>query len=273
MISILKHKEFLKVSTDIGKNILFVQGSGGNISFKTKNKLFIKASGCELRNSKNKNIFVEVDYKKVLEGIYLKKKDPLIDAWNNKDGLRPSIETSLHAIIPYKYVMHLHCINALSWLVQKNFREKIIHKFNNDDVSIIPYFTPGLELTNAIIKNHKDRIKKIILLSNHGIVVSDNNLESLLINLESISKNLSQKSPVIKETNLTFIKDVAKDTLFRITKYPISHQIALSKYATNIALGGYMFPDQVIFHPAGFKVIFSREDIEVISNTIKIKIF
>lgn len=269
MVLKLKQNEFLKITTEIGKNILFVQGAGGNCSFKTQNKLFIKASGFELKYAESKNIFVEVDYKKVLEGINKKKKDPLINTWDKKYGLRPSIETSLHAIIPYKYVMHVHCINSLSWLVQKNFVNKIIQKIKNEDVSIIPYYTPGIDLTNAIKKQHKDKIKKILLLSNHGIVISDDNLKSLLKNLESISINLSQKSHAMKKPSLSFMKDIAKGTIFKVTKYSISHQIALSAYSIKFALGGHMFPDQVIFHPAGFKVIFSKDEIKDLSNSIK----
>ena len=87
-------------STEIGKNFLYVQGSGGNTSLKIENQLFIKASGFELKDANNKQIFVNVDYRKVIEGINLNKKDPLSNTWDKKNGLRPSIETSLHAIIP-----------------------------------------------------------------------------------------------------------------------------------------------------------------------------
>ena len=271
MISKFDKKEFLKISAEIGEKILFVQGSGGNTSYKINNKLFIKASGFELKDAYKKDIFVEVDYKILLDGINANKKDPLVNTWDNSNKLRPSIETSLHAIIPYKYVMHLHCINALSWLVQKNFRNKIIKKIKDEEVLIIPYFTPGLSLTKAIKKNYKYKTKKILLLSNHGIVVSDNNLESLLKNLEIISSNLTQELNPIKKVNISSLKYLSKGTFYKVAKYSISHQIALSKFATNFALGGYIFPDQVVFLNAGFQIADNKKSIEIISNNIKDK--
>lgn len=262
-------KEFLKISAEIGEKILFVQGSGGNTSLKIKNKLFIKASGFELKDAYKKDIFVEVDYKKILDAIDSNKADPLINTWNNSNILRPSIETSLHAIIPYKYVMHLHCINALSWLVQKNFKDKIIRKINNEKVLIIPYFTPGLPLTKAIKKFYDYKSKKILLLTNHGIVVSDNNLESLLNNLEIISKNLTQVSSPIQRVNISFLNYLSKGTFYKAAKYSISHQIAQTKSSIDFALGGYIFPDQVVFLNSGFQIANSKKSIASISKNIK----
>ena len=209
MITKFDKKEFLKISAEIGKNILFVQGSGGNTSFKDENKLLIKASGFELKDANIKNIFVEVDYKKILEGINLKKVDPLINTWDNSNNLRPSIETSLHAIFPYKYVIHIHCINSLSWLVQKNFRNKIAQKFKDEEISIITYFTPGLNLTMAIQKKYSEKIKKILFLGNHGIVVADDNLKLIIKKLENISNKLSQNPYKIKQPNLSYLKNCA----------------------------------------------------------------
>lgn len=269
MISKFEKKEFLKKSAEIGKNILYVQGSGGNTSIKVQNNLFIKASGFELKDAYNKNIFVNVDYKKVIEGINSNKKDPLTNAWENSGELRPSIETSLHAIIPYKYVMHLHCINSLSWLVQKDFKIKILQKINDKDVAIVPYFTPGRDLTMAIQKQLSNKVNKILLLTNHGIVVSDDNLEMLLKNLERISSNLSQKVSYIKKANFSFLEEISKGTPFRTTQCSISNQIALSQCAINYTTGGYMFPDQVVFLSNGFEVINSKEDIQEIYKNKK----
>ncbi len=271
MISEFEKKEFLKKSALIGKNILYVQGSGGNTSLKIKNKLFIKASGFELKDACSKNIFVNVDYKKVIEAINENKKDPLINTWENSSVLRPSIETSLHALIPYKYVMHLHCINSLSWLVQKDFNIKILQKINKKDVSIIPYFTPGRDLTMAIKNNSSSKINKILLLTNHGIVVSDDNLEMLLKNLEKISSSLFQKVSHLKKANISYLDEISKSTNFKTSKCSISNQIALSQCATNYSVGGYIFPDQVVFLSRGFKVVNSKEDIQEISKNIKDK--
>jgi rhamnose utilization protein RhaD (predicted bifunctional aldolase and dehydrogenase) len=43
-------EDFIKVSQTLGKNILYVQGAGGNSSIKVGDKLYVKASGEKLKN-------------------------------------------------------------------------------------------------------------------------------------------------------------------------------------------------------------------------------
>ena len=94
--------QFLDLSTEIGENINFVQGAGGNTSFKEGNSLYIKASGHKLKDSKKKNIFVEVNISKILN--QLQNENPIKGAWDESKFLRPSIETTMHIIMPQKYV-------------------------------------------------------------------------------------------------------------------------------------------------------------------------
>ena len=42
----------------------------------------------------------------------------VIDFEDNK--LKPSIETSLHALMPHKYVVHTHSVNAIANIVEKD---------------------------------------------------------------------------------------------------------------------------------------------------------
>ena len=53
-------ESFLSASAELGSNFNLIQGAGGNTSYKDGNSLFIKASGYKLKDSLNKDIFVEV---------------------------------------------------------------------------------------------------------------------------------------------------------------------------------------------------------------------
>ena len=57
---------FLKASQEIGKNFIFTQGAGGNTSYKDGDSLFIKGSGLKLKDSMKKDIFIEVNLKKIV---------------------------------------------------------------------------------------------------------------------------------------------------------------------------------------------------------------
>ena len=52
------NKEFLKFSQNIGNNLDLVQGAGGNTSFKDGEILWVKASGCWLRDALRREIFI-----------------------------------------------------------------------------------------------------------------------------------------------------------------------------------------------------------------------
>ena len=66
-------QEILDFCHRLGKNKLLVQGGGGNVSWKTKSKLWIKASGTNLGSAKYKNIFTAVDLNQIKNAIKNKK--------------------------------------------------------------------------------------------------------------------------------------------------------------------------------------------------------
>lgn len=52
--------ELRRMSARVGRNILLVQGAGGNSSIKQNDLLWVKASGTWLADAEHKNIFVPV---------------------------------------------------------------------------------------------------------------------------------------------------------------------------------------------------------------------
>ena len=144
--------QFLSASAEIGKNFNLIQGAGGNTSYKCRDSLFIKASGFKLKNSLEKNIFVEVNYKELNKALVEKRNDPLKNSWDSKTKMKPSIETSMHSILPFKYIFHVHCLNTLSWLVRKNFEKEFKELFKNENYKVVKYTKPGITLTGEIQK-------------------------------------------------------------------------------------------------------------------------
>ena len=112
-------KELIEISRYYGSNKDFVIAGGGNTSFKDDETIWIKASGQALADL-NEEELVSLSRKKlhiISSGVY--SEDPVIREEQVKDDLfrsiigpgnnmRPSVETSLHEIIQYKYIVHLH---------------------------------------------------------------------------------------------------------------------------------------------------------------------
>ena len=107
--------EFLKLSSKLGKDHMLVQGAGGNTSIKQNNKMWIKASGTWLSKSLEENIFVEVNLERIRKNILLNEDISAETSNKTNKNLRPSIETSLHALMPHKIVVHTHPIETVSY--------------------------------------------------------------------------------------------------------------------------------------------------------------
>jgi len=70
--------KFIQFSEEIGNNLDLIQGAGGNTSLKNDEILWVKASGCWLRDAGRKNIFVPVRYKGVLDRLDKGQEDHVL---------------------------------------------------------------------------------------------------------------------------------------------------------------------------------------------------
>ena len=143
---------FIETTEKVGNDINLVQGPGGNISYKENGFMLIKASGTKMSDVKKKNIFVKTNHGKIISALKRKEKDPIKNSWEDINKIRPSIETSMHAIMPHKCVLHVHCINSLSWLVRSEFEDDLKYLLPDIKWATVPYIKPGYELTKALKK-------------------------------------------------------------------------------------------------------------------------
>ena len=112
------------MSARVGRNILLVQGAGGNSSIKDGDVLWVKASGTWLADAEAKDIFVPVSLGAARAALMQgDEKVPL--ARNAGTTLRASIETSLHALMPHRIVLHVHSVNTIAWAVRSDAREEL----------------------------------------------------------------------------------------------------------------------------------------------------
>jgi rhamnose utilization protein RhaD (predicted bifunctional aldolase and dehydrogenase)/NAD(P)-dependent dehydrogenase (short-subunit alcohol dehydrogenase family) len=199
--------ELIEISQFYGQKKEYVIAGGGNTSFKSEDKLWVKASGFALSTISEEG-FAVMDRKKlakISENEYSSDpfkresqiKDDLADATITKDK-RPSVETSFHDAISYKFVVHLHptavngimCSNKAGALVKPVFGEEAIY---------IPYIDPGYILFKAV----EEKIiefraaygydPKVILLQNHGIFVSADTTQEITAIYDKIIANIEKE--------------------------------------------------------------------------------
>lgn len=230
-------KSFFEYSYKIGSNFLLCQGPGGNTSYKFEDKIFIKKSGYHLKDSKNKNIFEEVDLQKI-KNHYKTNND-------NRYRNTLSIETPLHVLLNSNYVFHYHSLASilLSLIFEKSFLNTFLVK---NGLIPISYMRPGLELAHEIVKINPEKQSGYYFLYNHGVVIESNNLSKIYKDILKIEKIfgklidyqlLKKTSQIIINTNLEGMKFINPNP-----------KIDYLKYA-----GKYFFPDHAVFFPKFFE--------------------
>ena len=188
-------QDLIEVSRFYGQNNGFVIAGGGNTSFKDEKHLWIKASGINLGNI-SENGFCVLDRQK-LNDITKQQfandsatreeqvKNALLNARVNPDsGLRPSVETSLHNLFSYNFVVHTHMTLVNGLMCSQLAREKTLELFG-EKVLYVAYSDPGYILFTLIaeeIRKYNEKFGRdpqIVLIQNHGIFVAANSVDEI----------------------------------------------------------------------------------------------
>jgi len=188
-------KDLIDISHFYGADKEYVIAGGGNTSFKDDNIIVVKASGQPLADL-NENGLVTLSREKLRE-ISRKKysEDPVKredqvkkDLFNSiidpAGGRRPSVETSLHEMIRYRYVVHLHPTLINGVLCSRN-AVSITKKLFGNEVLFVPYTDPGytlfkkLEDEITIYRKSHTSDPQIIFLENHGVFVGADTIEEI----------------------------------------------------------------------------------------------
>ncbi len=172
-----------------GSDPLLVQGAGGNVSWKEKDTLWIKASGTWLAEAGEKDIFVPVDLGHLRRALVAEDFGAMPKVLGATTH-RPSIETMLHALMPHPVVVHLHPIEILACLVRED-AEAILGSALDDSLRwlVVPYRKPGAALAKAVAGALARRpVADAVFLQNHGVVLGGDDIaavERLLLALIS----------------------------------------------------------------------------------------
>jgi rhamnose utilization protein RhaD (predicted bifunctional aldolase and dehydrogenase) len=259
--------DFKNISYKLGSNLSLVQAAGGNTSMKSNNSMLIKASGTWLSNSLKKDVFVEVDLNSIKKKINSEQDDIFSEDIISKNDLTPSIETSFHALIDFKYVLHVHSTSTIANAISLNSATNL-KKHLGDNFAFIPYVRPGFPLTMSM-KNIITPGIQIIILENHGLIVAGDDLEEtydLLLNTHKkldviINNNLIFKNePTSADIDQYYLKNEEKYNFFKTTDEKVFSAFSKSFY-----------PDHVIFLGPGVPSFETTQDAVNFLNKLKDK--
>lgn len=177
----------------IAQDRLLVQAAGGNVSWKTADELWIKASGTWLADALHKDIFVPVSRATLRAAVNHGDFSSMPRALEGYT-LRPSIETFLHALMPQRIVVHLHPAHVVAWLIRKHSEEALTRHLDTTlNWAFVDYFKPGADLARAVHDRARSKsYPELILLGNHGVIIGGDTVEDIEHLLQALVRKLDQ---------------------------------------------------------------------------------
>ncbi len=253
----LELDSIIDLSSEIGADIKLVQGAGGNVSLKCGNDFWIKVSGAWLADARRHSIFVRLGLNEVLSALAKGNAD-LSTCLLDNTGLRPSIETSLHAIMRQAVVVHVHSINSISWGVRIGGKIEVAKKLNGLSWDWVDYYRPGFPLTHAVqSKLNGNPNLAVLLLANHGLVVAAETAKEAHSLLKEVDMRLLPQSKHISKIDIDKINELAKliPPGSRLPSIQQVHLLAQDENVMAIARTGALYPDHVVFLGASTVII------------------
>jgi rhamnose utilization protein RhaD (predicted bifunctional aldolase and dehydrogenase) len=242
------------LSAALGGNRFRTQGAGGNTSIKENGVMWIKASGRQLAEALDRDIMVPVALEELRAAA--RRNDPAADSAApfviddlNTAKLRPSIETSVHAILPHAVVAHIHCVETIALAVREDGEAAIAERLAGlaDVVStFIPYCRPGLPLARAILETSAPEAN-VLIFGNHGLVVCGADVAEVADRTNRVCNALAAAPRQAPAPDIPTLEGLTADSEYRLPRDIEAHRVALDPVNAAIAAGASLYPDHVIF--------------------------
>ncbi len=261
----------IKLAKYAGGRFDLVQAGGGNVGVKidTENMLVTQAWGITLTET-NENVgYAHVNTASVadiLSDTRVLRADSLTDknitanellrSSNYTPHIKPTAEVYLHALMPFKYTLHLHptAINCL--LIIDNPQTWIQSSFPT--AGFIDYATPGLEVSllfnDYFSSLPANKLPHLVFMKNHGLMIGDDNMEQLISHVETLIDK-AEKLSGINNQRYRYTTKIA--SLFNQLQQTHQHIAYLSEdqwinqiYAENkpVFFSRPVYPDQFIYN-------------------------
>ncbi|MDR1332404.1 MAG: SDR family NAD(P)-dependent oxidoreductase, partial [Tannerella sp.] len=217
--------QLIEISRRYGRDSRYVIAGGGNTSYKSDDRLWVKASGRSLATI-DEDGFAILDRRKlqvITEKTYSadavareeEVKRDLAAACLTEDR-RPSVETSMHNALQARFVVHLHP-TAVNGLMCSRDAEAATARLFGGEAVYVPYVDPGYTLFReverriAAFREAHGREPSVLLLQNHGIFAGADTVEEVdAIYAETLGL-LERAAPAAPDTGETDVPDRAQD--------------------------------------------------------------
>ena len=255
-------QDLITLAASLGRDRLVVQGPGGNISLKQDSVMWVKASGTWMMEADSRSILIPVDFTAVLDG--LAAGDPACETCSSfvrndltRSALRPSIETTLHAVMPQKVVVHVHCVETISIACLSNAAERLARSLQGLNWTFVPYIRPGASLGRAMVEDMRSGTN-IVVLGKHGLVVAGDTVDEAAQLRAEVSRRLARVARAAPRVDRETLRRAQGDG-YSPAEDDELHAIATDPVSLAAARRGSLYPDHVVFLGPGIIETETRE--------------
>jgi rhamnose utilization protein RhaD (predicted bifunctional aldolase and dehydrogenase) len=253
------YRALLTYAARIGTNPALVQGAGGNVSRKHEGVLWVKASGTWLAEAQQRDIMVPVQLDALHTALArgddsVEQAQDFVVQAENPGGLRPSIETTMHAALSHAVVVHVHCVETIAWAARADAPAALAPLLAGLHWHFIPYIRPGAPLARAI-QHHVPADAEVLVLGNHGLVVGGCDTAAAAALIGEVARRLARPVRAAPPADVERLVALAAGTPYRPATDAATHTSATDPHALALAQAGAFYPDHVIFLGAGVPVV------------------
>ncbi|MGF1553331.1 MAG: class II aldolase/adducin family protein [Paracoccaceae bacterium] len=253
------YADLVATSARLGRDPLQVQGPGGNTSLKADGAMWVKASGTWLAEAEERAIMVPVEQAALRDAVLSDgavRAADFVPEGLAAAGLRPSIETSVHAVLPQPVVLHTHCVSTIAVAIREDVEAVVRERLADLDPIVVPYVMPGEPLARALAAEAAPR-RRVAVLGNHGLI--------------AMGESVAEAAGLLGEVALRLAPDTVPEApgevalaseRYRPAEAPALRAVAADPERLALAAGGPYYPDHVVFLGASLAVAEPGEDVE-----------
>jgi rhamnose utilization protein RhaD (predicted bifunctional aldolase and dehydrogenase) len=273
-------EQLAAISRFYGANPDFVIAGGGNTSFKNETTLWIKGSGVSLGEIRPAG-FVAMDRAKLAglwnvdAGSAAEREKAVLEGMMaarlpGEEKKRPSVETLLHDLLPFKFVIHTHP-TLVNGLTCSQDGAKAARELFGEDVAWIPISDPGFILAETVKKAIAGRAApSFFFLQNHGVFVGADSPEGINALYKKIMETIGariRRYPDMGGVNTSFNgeeKAVLQKVSGGVAAFTSCNEIAdlVKSRAAFAPVSSAFTPDHIVYAGSDPLFIEKGEDIE-----------
>jgi rhamnose utilization protein RhaD (predicted bifunctional aldolase and dehydrogenase) len=239
-----------ELTARIGSDPLLTQASTGNSSIKLDGVLWIKASGKWMADAIREDILISLDLAEVRERVK-QKVDPAARYTS------ASIETAMHAVLPHRVVLHVHCVNTIAWAVRRDARVQLEHQLDGLRWQWISYVPSGLPLAREIEKVLSVSVETdVLVLGNHGLVIGGDDCSAVENLLSEVGRRLAICPRQAQPADYDALAEIADGSGWDLPDDDEVHALGTDAISRAVLSRGLLYPCQAILSNSNTPALF-----------------